>query len=248
MTTQKATSALRRAARRLPAPIRDAVWTRTVGRPSGNVRWGNLRRTEPFSRHWGADRGLPVDRVYINRFLERHAADIRGEVLEVHGSEYTRELGGDRVTSAHVLDMDASNEAATIVGDLADPGVLPEGHFDCFVLTQTLQFVENAAAAVVNAYRSLAPGGVLLLTVPCVSQLETGWPDYWRWTPRGLERFLEGVLPAEARREVLAHGNVLTSVAFLLGLAAEDLSDREYAVDDASYPLVVCARVERIVA
>ena len=248
MTTQKSDSTLRRAARRLPAPIRDAVWKRTVGRPSRDVRWGNLRRTEPFSRNWGAERGVPVDRIYIERFLERHAEDIRGEVLEVHASEYTREFGGDRVTGAHVVDLDESNPAATILGDLSDPATLQEGRFDCFVLTQTLQFVQNAAGAVANAYRSLTPGGILLLTVPCVSQLETGWPDYWRWTPRGLDRFLEGTLPAEARREVVAYGNVLTTVAFLLGLAAEELSDREYAVEDPSYPLVVCARVERIVA
>jgi SAM-dependent methyltransferase len=247
MTTQRDDTALRRAARRLPRPIRDALWKRTVGRPSRDVRWGNLRRTEPFSRQWGAERGLPVDRVYIERFLEQHAGDIRGDVLEVHGSLYTERFGGDRVTAAHVLDLDASNPAATIVGDLADPAVLPEGRFDCFVLTQTLQFVADAAAAVATAYRSLAPRGVLLLTVPCVSQLEQEWDDFWRWTPRGLDLFLEHTLPAGAGRDIAAYGNVLTSIAFLLGLAAEELSEDEYAVEDDAYPLVVCARVERIV-
>ena len=246
MTTPRDDNAVRRAARRLPAPIRDALWKRTIGRPGRDVDWGNLRRTEPFSRHWGADRGLPVDRVYIERFLEEHAADVHGETLEVHGALYTRRLGGDRITTAHVLDIDASNPDATIVGDLADPGALPESRFDCIVLTQTLQFIGNVEAALVNAYRSLAPGGVLLLTVPCISQLEAGWDDYWRWTPRGLGLFLERAL-AGARCDVVAHGNVLTSIAFLLGLAAEDLSEREYSVEDDAYPLVICARVERIV-
>jgi SAM-dependent methyltransferase len=247
MTTRREDSLLRRAGRRLPGSIRDALWKRTTGRLSQGVRWGNLRRTEPFSRQWGGGRGLPVDRTYIERFLERHAGDIRGEALEIHDSQYTRQFGGDRVATAHVLDVDASNPAATIVGDLSDPAVLPEGRFDCFVLTQTLQFVADAEAATANAYRCLAPGGVLLLTVPCISQLESGWDDFWRWTPRGFELFLDRALPAGSRRDVVGYGNVLTAISLLLGLATEDLTDDEYAVEDGSYPLVVCARVERIV-
>jgi hypothetical protein len=86
---------------------------------------------------------------------------------------------------------------------------------------------------------------VLLLTVPCISQLEPKWDDLWRWTPLGLDRFLDGVLPADAERESSAHGNVLTAIAFLLGLAAEDLADADYATDDAAYPLVVCVRIRK---
>ena len=237
-------SLLRRAGRRLPGPVREAVWKRTGGR-QGSVNWGGLRRTEPFSRNWGAERGHPVDRVYIERFLERHAGDIRGDALEVHGSLYIKRYGGDRVTTAHVLDLDASNPEATIFGDLAAPDTLAAESLDCAVLTQTLQFVAAAGDAVANLYRALRPGGVLLLTVPCVSQLEVEWDDFWRWTPLGLARFLEAVLPPDAEREVTADGNVLTSIAFLLGLAAEDLSSREYDVEDAAYPLVVCARVRK---
>jgi SAM-dependent methyltransferase len=235
---------LRRAGRRLPRPLREAVWKRVVARRNA-VEWGELRRTEPFSRDWGAERGLPVDRVYIERFLERHAADVRGETLEIHSSTYTERYGGERVTTAHVLDVDGSNPAATIVGDLAAPETLGEGRFDCLVLTQTLQFVPDAASAIANAYRSLAPGGVLLLTVPAISQLERGWPDLWRWTPLGLERFLADALPPEAERELGADGNVLTAVAFLLGLVAADLRDAEYDVSDPFYPLILTARVRK---
>ena len=244
MATHDPKSLLRRAGRRLPGPVRDAVWKRTGG-PRASIDWGGLRRTEPFSRNWGAERGLPVDRVYIERFLERHAGDIRGDALEIHGSLYTRRYGGDRVTTAHVLDLDASNPDATIVGDLAVPDTLAAESMDCVVLTQTLQFVAAAGDAVANIYRALRPGGVLLLTVPCTSQVEVEWDDFWRWTPLGLTRFLDAVLPADAERDVAAHGNVLTSVAFLFGLAAEDLSSGEYDVEDPAYPLVVCARVRK---
>ena len=37
------------------------------------VRFGDLRRTEPISREYGYDRGVPVDRYYIERFLARQS-------------------------------------------------------------------------------------------------------------------------------------------------------------------------------
>ena len=232
---------LRRAAQRLPASVREALWRRTVGRRS-SVRWGNMRRTEPFSRVWGADRGLPVDRVYIERFLAEHATDIGGHGLEVLEPIYLERFGGDRMTSVDVIDIDASNTRATIVGDLADTETLRGRRFDCVILTQTLQYIANVEPALANAYRSLAADGVMLLTVPGISQLETTWDDLWRWTPLGLRQLLARALPPEAEREVTGHGNALVSTAFLMGLSADDLDEDEFE-DDPHYPLVVCARV-----
>ena len=66
---------------------------RPVWPPVGTVRRLGLRRTEPISRAYGFDRGTPVDRHYIEAFLQRHApspdysaGDIRGRVLEVEGT------------------------------------------------------------------------------------------------------------------------------------------------------------------
>ena len=39
---------------------------------------------EPLSRRFGLDRGRPVDRVYIERFLARHAADLVGRGVEIY--------------------------------------------------------------------------------------------------------------------------------------------------------------------
>lgn len=60
---------------------------------------------DPLTSDWGFSRGLPVDRPYIEAFLERHAADIRGRVLEVGDDSYTRRFGGERVTQRDVLDI-----------------------------------------------------------------------------------------------------------------------------------------------
>ena len=134
--------------------------------------------TVPVSAEWGFDRGTPIDRYYIGRFLEAHAADVRGRVLEVKSSDYTRRF--DRgVVRADVLDIDPKNEQATIVADLTAADHVPAGLFDCFILTQTLQFIYDAPAAVRHAHRLLAPGGALLATVPVVSRRAIG-PDSTR--------------------------------------------------------------------
>jgi hypothetical protein len=53
----------------------------------------------------GFDRGLPIDRYYIERFLQTHSADIRRHVLEVGDNAYTRRFGGNRVTKSDVINL-----------------------------------------------------------------------------------------------------------------------------------------------
>src|SRR3954452_24936630 len=54
---------------------------------------GLLLRRGPVSRRWGFDRGLPIDRYFIESSLARSRADIRGRVLEVKDGGYTRRFG-----------------------------------------------------------------------------------------------------------------------------------------------------------
>src|SRR5215203_4909822 len=85
--------------------------------PVGRVRLGSLKRTRPISRNYGWERGTPIDRFYIDRFLTRHATDITGRVLEIGDDEYTRGYGADRVTKSDVLHASEGNPSATIVAD-----------------------------------------------------------------------------------------------------------------------------------
>ena len=68
--------------------------------------------------------------------------------------------------------------------------------------------------------------------------------DRWRFTALGLQTLLARACPG-AELEVAAHGNVLVGVAFLMGMAAEDLSQSELEHEDDRFPLVVCARVRK---
>src|SRR5688572_30380833 len=119
---------------------------------------------EPVSRQFGLDRGTPIDRFYIERFLGRHRGSIRGRVLEIADNTYSKRFGGKDVTAFEILHVSA-NPAATIVGDLCDPATLPAGRVDCFICTQTFNFIYDVHAAIRGAHHLLAPGGVVLATL-----------------------------------------------------------------------------------
>jgi hypothetical protein len=203
---------------------------------------GTMRRTRPLSYHWGRERGTPVDRYYIERFLEAHKADIRGRVLEVMDSGYTTRFGTD-VLQADVLDIDSSNSRATIVGDLARRETLPSEAFDCVVLTQTLQFIYEVEAAIAGARQTLRDGGVLLATVPGVSKIDPNGRggDFWRFTADSAAKAFASAFGSE-HVAVKASGNVLTAVAFLMGMAAEELKLRELEHLDDQFPVLVGVR------
>jgi glycosyltransferase involved in cell wall biosynthesis len=213
----------------------------------GRIRFGDLGRVTPVSGEFGFDRGLPIDRYYVERFLARHASEIVGRVLEVGDDHYTRRFGGSRVSRADILHVHAGNPRATIVGDLTNPSVLPESTFDCIVLTQTLQLVYDVRLAVKQLHRALAPGGVVLVTAPGISQIDRGeWGSSWFWsfTPAALERLFGEVFQCD---EVLVehHGNVFAATAFLQGLAVEDVDTAKLDPLDRAYPVIVAVRARK---
>lgn len=196
---------------------------------------------QPRSRHFGLDRGRPVDRVYIERFLAAHAADLRGRGVEIFEPTYLERFGGDRLERIDVLDVDPDAARATIRGDLS---ALAPGAFDCFVFTQTLPAIADPLTALRQAHDALAPGGVLLATVPGISQIVPGerFPDHLRFTSHGLRALAE---QAFAAPEVRAHGNVRTAAALLYGLVEDELDPAAFAVDDPAYEVVITLRAVR---
>lgn len=209
------------------------------------VDLGDLRRVTPIDSVFGLGRGKPVDRHYIEDFLARHAGDIRGRVLEVAEDAYTLRYGGARVTASDILHADESNPRATLTGDLAAANDLPSASFDCFICTQTLTYIYDVQRAVATIHRILKPGGVLLATVPGISQMSPydrdRWGEYWRFTEQSLGRLLGESFGSE-RVAVEAYGNVLASTAFLQGLCAGDLRKDELDHRDQRYQMLVAGR------
>ena len=215
--------------------------------PPGAVDLGDLARLTPVSDVFGYDRGNPVDRHYIETFLAMNAAAIRGCTLEIGDATYTRRFGGRRVTRSDVLHVHDGNPAATIVADLTNAEHIASDSFDCVIITQTLHLIFDAEAAVRTVYRILRPGGVMLATLPGISQIcRNEWRESWYWSFTELSaRQIFGRVFGRDAVCVQSHGNVLAATAFLQGLASRELRLGELEHRDAAYPVVVTVRAEK---
>lgn len=214
----------------------------------GSLDLGDLATTRPVSPGFGFERGGPVDRHYIDRFLERHAADIRGRVLEISEDRYTTRFGGSAVESVEVLHVEEGNPQATIVGDLTDAPHVPDASFDCVVCTQTLLLIWDVGAAVATIHRILRPGGVALVTVPGITRAcreeAVSWGDWWRFTRQSAQRLHEEAFGAGSV-EVTTYGNVLAATAQLHGIASGELDPADLAVHDPDYEVLIGVRAVR---
>jgi len=228
-------------ARRRLRPVRQAFvdWRRS--RPP---KLGDLRRVTPIDPNWGFERGTPIDRVYVGRFVSSHASDIRGRVLEIAAPDYTTRFGTG-VEKVDILMATDGNPQATIVGDLANAPQIRDDLFDCAIVTQTLQFVYDVRAALATLHRILRPGGILLATVPGLTRIspleDAEFGEWWHYTGRSARRLAEEAFGA-GNVEVVTYGNVLAASGFLYGLAASDLRPEELDAHDPLYEVVVGVR------
>lgn len=213
--------------------------------PTRRISWGSLKRIEPISRSFGFDRGLPVDRFYLESFLAEYSQDIHGSVLEVGDPGYTRRFGGARVTRSDVLHAVAGNPQATLVGRLDTREGLEREVYDCLIVTQTLHCIYDIQAAVRTLHWLLKEGGVALASLPGISQVSRHdaerWGDYWRLTPAAAVSLFEPSF-GRANIQVRSYGNVLAAVALLHGLAVSDLPKGALERQDPDYPLLICVR------
>ena len=208
----------------------------------------NPEQFEPVSKVFGMDRGTPVDRYYIEKFLEENKQYIKGKVLEIADSTYSRKFGSD-VISFEILHATGDNPKATITGDLTKIETLPSGNVDCFICTQTFNFIYNFQDAIKGAYHLLKPGGILLATVAGITQISgydmQRWGDYWRFTTASAQKaFEESFKPGNI--SVDYYGNCYVATSFLKGLCVEELKKEYLDMKAADYPVIVTIVAKKI--
>jgi SAM-dependent methyltransferase len=231
-----ATGSKKSLAERIRGRLKREFWARFI----------SLLPVSPLSASGGFERGHPIDRLYIERFLELHKDKVRGRTLEVGDDAYTRTYGGDRVERADVLDI-AAAPGVTIVGDIGRAETLPAAAFDCIILTQVLQYIHELPTAVRTIHHALKPGGSALISVPAVSHIVAdSTRDWWQWlfTEKALADLFA---PTFGRDNVIvqSHGNCFAATAFFYGLAQKDVSRRKLEPFDPSYPIVVTMAVRK---
>ena len=214
---------------------------------SGNVHKGDLNRVTPLSTEFGYDRGGPVDRYYIENFLDKHQSCVTGHVMEIGEDLYTLRYGKSKVTKSDILHINDQNKTATIVGDLSDAPHIPDNSFDCIIMTQTLHLIYDYKAALKTCERILKPGGTLLLTVPGISHIDQGdWKNHWLWsfTQASMSRMFSEVFPRN-NTVVEAYGNVLVATAFLYGMGLPELKKEQMDFVDPHYQVIITVKATK---
>ncbi len=216
---------------------------------AGTVEFGHLRRLTPISPIFGMDRGLPIDRYYIEHFLRKHSGDIKGRVLELGDPFYINKFGDDRVTQTDILHYTTGNAQATIVADLTQADHIPSNSFDCIIFTQTIQMIYEPKLALHTLHRILKPGGVLLLTSAGIAKIgrrlgRDDWGEYWHFTTQSAEAVFKETFSG-ATLDVSSYGNVFAATCFLHGLASEELEPQELDHRDPDFEVLVTVRAQK---
>ena len=203
-------------------------------------------KNNPISRTFGGERGKPVDRVYIEYFLQQNCIDIHGTVMEIESDDYIKRFGGDRVLKKIILHVKGWGGKNVIKGNFETGEGLYEHMVDCLICTQTLQYIYDLKKALHNIYKILKPDGVALITVPGIKPLsqfhEENWGEYWSFTKKSVKNLCVHEF-GEEHVEVKTYGNVKTSAAFLYGLCKEDLKETDFDYNDEQFPFLITARV-----
>jgi len=203
---------------------------------------------KPLSDVFGFDRGQPIDRYYIEKFLGKYRSDIRGTGVEVGDLRYLDKFGDDRVERKLILNVSANATTTDLVCNLETGAGLQPGIADTLIVAQTLQFLYDPMAAIQNSLTILKPGGKLFISVPGISQISVRdadeWGEYWRWTEHSLRRVLEEFVPSEGV-VVECYGNVKSAAAFLYGLSSHELRKEELDHHDPRYNVLICAIIKK---
>lgn len=198
--------------------------------------------TKPISPIYGLERGAPIDRFYIEKFLNENRKYIKGVCLEILENKYTTKYGQKNVLKPDILDINITNKKANIYGDLRNlKDVIPDNTYDCIILTQVLQFIDDYNLALLECRRILKPGGAILITVPAMSRIDCVGGvdgDFWRFTEASLKYVLKEKFTSV---EVSSFGNVKTGVGFWVGLSQQDINKRYYDFNDKNFPILITA-------
>ncbi len=154
-------------------------------------------------RHWWYSAKRRIILALLDRYLVKPTAKrpLRLADLGCGCGRMLEELPDDIVglgldSSPAAVEFCRSRGAAAEIGTLPDDLPLERGTFDAVLLSDVLEHIEDDAAAARAAAGLLAPGGIVIVTVPALPRLWSDWDEVHmhrrRYTRTSLARTLEG--------------------------------------------------------
>lgn len=213
-------------------------------RPKDSYYLAPIRELEPISGVYGFDRGNPIDRYYIESFLEANKDLVKGKCLEVTDTKYIKKYGGDKVTHADALDINRNNILATIYGDMKNLDMIPDETYDTLIITQTFGMIDDYGKAIQECHRILKKGGYILSTMSSMGQVNAFEHHFWRWTKDAAQYAFDKYFPY-SELEIKSYGNILAGQCFWVGLSLEEMKKEELDFNDPRYPVIVSIKARK---
>ena len=218
-------------------PKNDMGGGKTVYNVTSVVPSRFISTTQPVSRLFGFDRGVPIDRYYIEKFLSASVASVNEvlHTLEVGDDEYSKKFFPQ--ATHDILDFSAGM-------DLTKKETLQQNKYDVFICTQVLNFIYDVKTAVAGARYLLKDGGSMLATVAAnispISRYDMErWGHFWGFTYLGIGRIFAEVFGDE-NTKIIPFGNSMSATAFVQGMALQDLPKIELMdVSDSDYSITI---------
>lgn len=206
-----------------------------------------INSTKPISKYYGLERGNSIDRYYIDKFLEKNKNKIRGNCLEILNNNYTTKYGISKNIKSDVLDIEKENKKANIIDDLRNLKKISDNTYNCIILTQVLQFIDDLDSAISECFRILKPGGVLLATLPSISRIDCVANikgDFWRFT-KASAKFLFEKQFESSKLDISSFGNAKSGAYFFVGFSQEDVSQKILEENDQNFPVIITVRAQK---
>jgi SAM-dependent methyltransferase len=209
--------------------------------PIGQVAFGDFVRNAPFCPNYGFSRGTPIDRFFLDCFITKIRDEVVGDVLEIGGVQENRvRYRLQHASSYRTMDIELF-PGVDFAGDAHDPAASPASSFDCILLFNVLEHCKEPSIVVENVHRWLRAGGKAFCLVPNAQRVHRDPRDYWRIMPDALEYLFRNFASAE----VFTYGNLITTIAALSGLGAEELSSEDLVEVNSMYPVVSCVTAHK---
>jgi SAM-dependent methyltransferase len=118
--------------------------------------------------------------------VKKHAHFITGRTLDVGCGPVSRYQKLFNSTEYVKLDI-APGPNVDVVGT-AEAIPFPDSSFDSILCTEALNDVLEPTKAFAEFNRVLKPGGIIMISVPCMARVHESPTDYWRYTRNSLRK------------------------------------------------------------
>lgn len=201
-----------------------------------SLDWGDFKRTNPICQMFGFLRGQPVDRYYLDKFIEKIRPEIIGNILEIGATPQAKETYQlNPESSYHVLNIEPF-PGVDIVGDVHNLNLIEPESFDTILLFSVLEHCYAPWIVIENIYTWLKPGGKCFAMSPVSAKIHNIPQDYWRIMPDAYTLMLKNF----SQHELHLCGNTMTVLADIYGISAEELTIEELDAHHRDHPVCIC--------